>query len=934
LPAPSLTDLSALMTFAENTVNVAPQLLDIDVTFTDPDDNFDGGTLTLSGLLAEDTVSVRNQGTGAGEIGFDGTNVSYGGVVIGTLVGGVGTALTITFNAAATSVAIDALIQNLTYANSSDAPITSRDLLLNVTDAAGDDLGRVPGDASFAVLLSGANPFYNIDIGLYSRPSFIDLDGDGDLDLVIGAYDGTLYTYRNGDASTSGAFTALTGATNPFDGIDVGTFSTPSFVDLDGDGDLDLVIGAYDGTLYTYRNGDASTSGAFTALTGATNPFDGIDVGFYNRPSFVDIDGDGDLDLVVGERYGTIATYRNGDASTSGTFTQLIGVANPFNGIDVGDYSTPSFVDIDGDGDLDLVIGVLEGTLATYRNGDSSTSGAFTQLIGADNPFDGIDVGSFNAPSFVDIDGDGDLDLVMGGRRGTLETYENTTPAGLIFTIAITPENDTPILTNLPGAATVFEDTSSNLDLSALTLSDPDVTDVLTVVLAASAGTMVADNITGVTTTGSGTSTLTLVGTATAIDAYLNSANAVRYTGAQDVFGYNAATLTLTGDDGSGVFQFGTVNINITNVNETHVLTGLDPVTFAENTVNAAPQLLDTDVVFTDPDNNFEAGTLTLTGLLPEDTVSVRNQGTGAGEIGFNGTSVTYGGVVIGTLVGGVGAALTIAFNAVATTVAIDALIQNLTYANNSNTPTTSRNLFLNVTDAPGEDFGRAVSDTSFAMMTGTANPFNGIDVGSRSKPSFVDIDGDGDLDLVVGESFGTLKTYRNGDSSTAGAFTQLIGAANPFNGIDVGYDSAPYFVDIDGDGDLDLVVGKSNGTLNTYRNGTTSTSGAFTQLIGAANPFNGIDVGHDSAPSFVDLDGDNDLDLVTGAHSGTLATYRNGDAGTSGAFTYLSGASNPFNGIDVGSRSAPSFVDIDGDGDLDLVVGENNGILNTYRNG
>ena len=84
----------------ENTVNATPQIIDADVTFTDPDNNFDGGTLTVAGLLAEDTVAIRNQGTGAGEIGFSGGNVSFGGIVIGSFAGGAGSTLTVTFNAA------------------------------------------------------------------------------------------------------------------------------------------------------------------------------------------------------------------------------------------------------------------------------------------------------------------------------------------------------------------------------------------------------------------------------------------------------------------------------------------------------------------------------------------------------------------------------------------------------------------------------------------------------------------------------------------------------------------------------------------------------------------------------------------------------------------------------------------------------------------
>jgi len=134
---PTLTGLTTPVAFLENTVNAAPQIIDGDVTFTDPDNNFDGGRLTVAGLLAQDTVAIRNQGTGTGEIGVSGSNVSFGGSVIGSCAGGAGSALTITFNAAATAAGIEALIENLTYANSSDTPTANRSLELKVTDAAG-----------------------------------------------------------------------------------------------------------------------------------------------------------------------------------------------------------------------------------------------------------------------------------------------------------------------------------------------------------------------------------------------------------------------------------------------------------------------------------------------------------------------------------------------------------------------------------------------------------------------------------------------------------------------------------------------------------------------------------------------------------------------------------------------------------------------------
>ena len=120
---------------------------------------------------------------------------------------------------------------------------------------------------------------------------------------------------------------------------------------------------------------------------------------------------------------------------------------------------------------------------------------------------------------------------------------------------------------------------------------------------------------------------------------------------------------------------------------------------------------------------------------------------------------------------------------------------------------------------------------------------------GPDSNQTFADIDGDGDQDLVVGEFFGTLNYFENTGTASEPVYTARTGTANPWNGIDVGNNSAPTFADIDGDGDQDLVVGERDGNLNYYENTGTALDPTYTVRTGTANPWNGIDVGNFRRP-------------------------------------------------------------------------------------
>ena len=196
-----------------------------------------------------------------------------------------------------------------------------------------------------------------------------------------------------------------------------------------------------------------------------------------------------------------------------------------------------------------------------------------------------------------------------------------------------------------------------------------------------------------------------------------------------------------------------------------------------------------------------------------------------------------------------------------------------------------------------------------------------------NAAPAFADLNNDGKIDMIMGKSDGSLSYYQS-QSAVDGTLVPRTDTANPFDGIDVGTLSAPALADIDNDGDVDLIVGASDSKIYYYEN---TGSNTFTARTGATdNPFDSIT---GSAPTFADLDNDDDFDLIVGQSDGTIKYYENTGSVTSPTFTARTGTDNLFDGIDVGVNAAPGFIDLDNDGALDLVVGAGDGKISTYTN-
>ncbi len=328
-------------------------------------------------------------------------------------------------------------------------------LLGNFSEAEAQNKTKVPAFATVS-----DNPFGFTDVGFLSAPTFADLDGDGDLDAFVGENNRNIKYFENTGDSNTPAFSLSTSA-SPFGLSDVGNRSSPSFADLDGDGDLDAFVGEINGNIKYFENTGESNTPAFS-LSASASPFGLSDVGFVSSPSFADLDGDGDLDAFVGHNYGNIKYFENTGDSNTPAFAAVSD--NPFGFTDVGFVSSPSFADLDGDGDLDAFVGEEYGDIKYFENTGDSNTPAFAAV--SNNPFGFSDVGSNSSPTFADLDGDGDLDAFVGEFNGNIKYFENT---GVAFDFSFATVSDNPFgLTDVGfTSAPTFADLDGDGDLDA-----------------------------------------------------------------------------------------------------------------------------------------------------------------------------------------------------------------------------------------------------------------------------------------------------------------------------------------------------------------------------------------------------------------------------------------------------------------------------------
>ena len=272
-----------------------------------------------------------------------------------------------------------------------------------------------------------------LDFGTSAFPVFYDYNNDGLEDLIIGNYG---YHNVNNDPTSSLALLENTGSDSipsfnliDRDWLNISSINlntslnipalnlNPTFGDLDGDNNKDLILGDADGKLHLFTNiGNNNFQ--------LSNPnFQNIDVGQFAQPQLIDVNRDGLIDIIIGEQDGTINFLPNNGTTNNAVFDTII---ENWGGIDVDQsYITTGFSSpflYDSNGVYQLFVGSYSGNIYQFSNIENNIFGQFIEL---NSTVSNIWDGGKSALTLKDINNDNNPEMIIGNLAGGISYFSS-----------------------------------------------------------------------------------------------------------------------------------------------------------------------------------------------------------------------------------------------------------------------------------------------------------------------------------------------------------------------------------------------------------------------------------------------------------------------------------------------------------------------------